>query len=232
VQTVTAAVTGAGWSATLVGLASDTYTLRVTQQDAAGNVGASPELTFVKADPLTVTSLSPATLGQGAEQATVQLSGTGFDSSTAVSFSGAGVTSTVASRTSTSLSLRVTVTAGAATGSRAVTVTAGDGATATCAACLDVVAGPTITSVSPTTLPRGTTRTVTVTGSGYRSGLMTVAISGSGVTVDAVQVTSSTALTVVLTTAANAGMNGRTLTVTDTGTFGRAVRTNAVTVVR
>jgi hypothetical protein len=232
VQTVTAAVTVGGWSAALVGLAPGTYTLRATQADAAGNVGSSSEITFAKADPLTVTSLSPATLGQGAEQATVQVTGTGFDSSTAVSFSGTGVTSTVTSRTSTSVTVAVTVTAGAAIGSRTASVVTGDGATATCTGCLTVVAGPKITSVTPTTLQRGTTRTVTVAGSGYRAGLMSVGISGSGVTVGAVQVTSPTALTVVLTAAANAALNARTLTVTDTGTFGREARTNAVTIVR
>jgi peptidoglycan/xylan/chitin deacetylase (PgdA/CDA1 family) len=230
-QEVTAAVTATGWSTTLMGLAPGTYTLRATQADASGNVGQSATRTFTKAVGLTVTSLSPGTLGQGAQQATVRVNGTGFNSSTAVSFSGTGVSATVASRTATVVTLRVTVTAGAAIQARTVTAVNSGGARATCTACLSIVAGPKITSVSPTTIRRNTTRTVTVTGSGFRAGQMQVAVSGSGVTVGTVQVSSPTSLTAVLRATATAGLTSRSLTVTDTGTFGRATRASALTVV-
>jgi hypothetical protein len=231
VQEVTAAVTATGWSTSLVGLAPGTYTLRATQADAAGNVGQSTTRTFTKAVGLAVTSLSPGSLGQGGQQATVRVNGTGFNSSTAVSFSGTGVSATVASRTATVVTLRVTVTAGAALQARTVTAVNSGGARASCTACLSIVAGPKITSVTPTTIQRNTTRTVTVTGSGFRAGQMQLSVSGTGVTVGTVQVASPTRLTVVLRASATAGLTARSLTVTDTGTLGRATRANAVTVV-
>ncbi|HEY4427766.1 MAG TPA: Ig-like domain-containing protein [Solirubrobacteraceae bacterium] len=54
VQSITTNVVGNAWSATFGGLAPGAYTLRATQSDAAGNVGASSTSTF------TVTSSTPA----------------------------------------------------------------------------------------------------------------------------------------------------------------------------
>ena len=230
VQSLTAAVASGSWSSTVIGLAAGTWTLRASQQDAAGNTGRSTAVTFTKVSPPTITSVAPTSVGQGAVEATVRVNGSGFTSTTAVSVSGSGVTWTIASRTATVVTLRVSVAADATTTARNVTVTNADGLTATCTGCLGIVSGPRITSVSPSTVPRGPSTTVTVTGSGFRNGQTDAFISGTGVTIGMVKVLSATSMTVVLKVATTAPVGPRSLTVTDKGTLGSATAVNAVTV--
>ena len=70
--TATAAVAAGSWSATLTGVAAGTYTLVAEQADAAGNTGSSAPVTVTMVAPPTVTSTTPATLGQGASAVTVR----------------------------------------------------------------------------------------------------------------------------------------------------------------
>ncbi len=231
VQTVTGAGTSGAWTVTVPGLTPGTYTLRAVQSDAAGNVGLSRPVTIRRIVPPTIASLSPDVLGQGAASASVTLSGTGFVPSSTVVFSGSGVTPTVTARTATSLTLSVDVASAAATGNRDVTVTNSDGGTRTCTGCFSVVAGPTISSVSPTTVRRATKPTVTITGSQFRAGQMAVAVSGSNVSVGAVRVLATGTMTAVLNVGPNAALTARSVTVTDQGTGGRAVLNPAITVV-
>jgi hypothetical protein len=155
----------------------------------------------------TATSLNPSTLGQGATSVTVTVSGTGFLSPAKVKFTGpsTGVTGKVTAVTSSTLTVKVTVKAGSATGAYTFTLTNGNGGTATCANCLTVVAGPTITSISPPSVARGQTTTFTVTGTGFSSDtkltgpagvtFSSVSVSGSGTTITATITVSSTAPT-------------------------------------
>ncbi len=230
-HTVTGASTSGSWSVSVTGLAAGTYTLRATQSDAAGNVGSSQPVTISKITPPVVTSITPTALGQGATSVPVTVTGTGFGPTSQVAVSGAGVSSVVTARTATSLTVSVGVAVDAPVGARNVTVTNADGGTGSCADCLSLVAGPTISSVSPSTVRRGTKPTVTVTGSHFRAGQMTVAVSGGGVGVGQLRVVDAGTLTAVLNVSANAALTARSLTVTDQGTQGRAVRIAAVTVV-
>jgi hypothetical protein len=75
---------------------------------------------------------------------------------------------------------------------------------------------PALTAVSPNTLAQGQTRTVTVTGNGFRAGA-TASFSGTGVTVSSVTVNSATLLTLNVAVASTATTGARTLTVTNTG---------------
>ncbi len=232
-QRLTAAAASGAWSTNVTGLAAGTYTLVAAQSDAAGNVGRSQAVTFTKAVVPTITSISPTTLGQGATSTTVRINGSGFNSSTAAAISGAGVTSSVVSRTSTVVTLNVTVGAAAATQPRNVTVTNSTGATTTCTGCLSIVAGPSITGVSPTSVRRGLSTTVTITGARFPTGNgnVQVAVSGTGITVGTVRVVSSTTVTAVLQVSSTAALTARSLTLTNRTTFGSATRSNAVTVV-
>ena len=84
----------------------------------------------------TITSLNPATRGQGATNENIVITGANFGSGTwansSVTFSGAGITVNSVSRTdSTHLTVNISVAAGAATGARDVTVRNTDGGRAT-----------------------------------------------------------------------------------------------------
>ncbi len=153
----------------------------------------------------TITSLNPATRGQGASNENIVITGANFGSGTwansSVTFSGAGITVNSVSRTdSTHLTVNISVAAGAATGARDVTVRNTDGGRATKSGSFTVAAGPTITSLSPNSLSQGaTSQVVVVTGTNFASGswpTSAVAFSGSGITVNSVTRTDASHLSV------------------------------------
>jgi 6-phosphogluconolactonase (cycloisomerase 2 family) len=76
------------------------------------------------------------------------------------------------------------------------------------------LAPPTVTTISTETLVRGTTTSVTITGTNFVPGATTVAISGSGITVGGVTAVSATSITVSVVVAADAALGPRTVTVT------------------
>ena len=177
---------------------------------------------------MTVTSASP-TAGTGATGARVVLAGAGFDATSRVAISGAGVSASVTGWTATQLTLAVTVDPAAETGARNVTVTNGDGRQGTCSGCLSVVLGPKITSVTPSTIRRGGSTTVTITGANFGS-QMAVDVSGGGVNTGTMLVLSPTTMTVVLRATTSAPLTARSVTVRNRATWaGRPA--NAVTVV-
>ena len=230
VSSTSASLSSGAWSSTVSGLAAGTYTLVASQRDAAGNTGRSGPVQVTVAAPLTVTSASPTALGQGATGARVVLAGAGFDATSQVAFSGAGVSASVTGWTATQLTLAVTVGPAAETGARNVTVTNGDGRQGTCSGCLSVVLGPKITSVTPSTIRRGGSTTVTITGANFGS-QMAVDVSGSGVNTGTMRVLSPTTMTVVLRVTTSAPLTARSVTVRNRSNLGRVVLANAVTVV-
>ena len=77
-----------------------------------------------------------------------------------------------------------------------------------------VTAAPTITQVQPNSGNVGNAVNVTITGTDFVAGQTTVQVSGAGVTVSAVNVTTPTSLTATFTIAANAATGARNVTVT------------------
>ena len=100
------------------------------------------------------------------------------------------------------------------TGTKTVIVTDPDAGRGTCSACLTLIAGPKVTSVSPNTFARGTTAHVTVTGTDFAPGVKL--IGPSGVIFDQVVRVSPTSITATASTSATAprGAN-KILTVTN-----------------
>jgi trimeric autotransporter adhesin len=136
-----------------------------------------------------------------------------------VSFSGTGITvNSTSFVSSTQLTANITISAGAATGARNVTVTNPDAGTGTCSGCFTVNTGPTVTSVSPSSVAHSSTQNVTVNGTNFASGA-TVSFSG-GVTVNSVTFVDSSHLTVNVTTGGNSQKGTYNVTVTnpDAGT--------------
>jgi hypothetical protein len=178
----------------------------------------------------TATSAAPSTMGQGAISETVTITGTNFNQGAAVAFSGTGITVESTSRVSaTQLTAVVSIAPTALTGLRSIQVDNADGLPAvTCANCFTVATGPTITSTSPTARPRGTSVTVQINGTGY-SGVPSVAISGTGVTITSVASPNTTRVNVSLVIDANAPLGARDLTVRNAD-LGAAVCSGCFTV--
>ena len=177
----------------------------------------------------TLTSVAPNQGTQGATVA-VTLTGTNFVvGATTVAVGGSGVTVTnVAVRSTTSLTASFAIDPAAASGARTVTVTTVAGTSGPQIFTINVVppSPPTLTSVTPNQGVQGATVAVTLTGTNFVVGATTVQVSGSGVTVinvavTSVAVSSGTSLTAsfVLDPAAATGPRSVTVT-TAAGTSG------------
>jgi peptidoglycan/xylan/chitin deacetylase (PgdA/CDA1 family) len=214
-QTLTAPVaTDGGWTVNVSSLANGTYTLQATQSDQAGNTGTSNPVTVTVATPvLRVTSVTPATVSQGALGKVLTVTGTGFSSGDTVSFSGTGITAGPTTFTNpTTLNVTVDVQNSAGKTARNVVVTRSGGTSATCIRCLTITSGPHPTSANPNTWRQGATATVAVSGSGFVAGDQ-VTFSGSGVSANVTAVTASK-LTLSVNIASDATVGSRDITVT------------------
>jgi Quinohemoprotein amine dehydrogenase, alpha subunit domain III len=167
-----------------------------------------------------ITSLSPSSRPQGATSQAIVITGANFAAgswpTSAVMFSGSGITVNSVSRTdATHLTINVTVSSSAATGARDVTVRNLDGGRATRAGAFTVNVRPTLTSLSPNSRARGqSNQTIVLTGTGFVNGA-TVSLSGSGITVNSVTWNSATKLTINVSVSSGASTGNRNVTVTN-----------------
>ncbi len=169
----------------------------------------------------TLTSLSP---NQGLRGTTVAvtLTGTNFAvGATTVNVVGGGVTViNVVVGSGTSLTANFVLDPAAAAGARTVTVATAAGTSGALPFTIDLLPGPgtpTLTSVSPNQGLRGTTVTVTLTGTNFAVGATGVTVSGAGVAVNTVVVNSTTSLTATFVIDAAAAASARNVTVTTAG---------------
>jgi hypothetical protein len=136
---------------------------------SAGTGTSSGSFTVTAAPAPTVTGFAPSS---GPVGTSVTVTGTGFSGATSVTFNGtAATTFTVNSATQ----VTATVPSGATTGRIAVTTSAGTGTSTTDFTVTVVVAGPTITSISPTSGTVGSS--VAITGTGL-TGITSVTFGG------------------------------------------------------
>ena len=185
----------------------------VTVTDASGSVTIANAL-YVSAAP-TVTAVTPASIPAGATGVAVTVTGTGFEASPTVTFmnsaTGATLSNTVSTVSGTAIQTSVSAS-GATAGTYYVTVTNADGGSVTSSTVGIAVTGPTITSVSPSSLPvptgttaTNTTTTVTVTGTNFVSGAYVTLNTNAGqtattaVTAGPTTFVSATSLTVPVT---------------------------------
>lgn len=142
---------------TLCGCGGGSNSSAGTQQPPSPTPNPSP----------TVTSVTPPTVAAGSASQTLTVAGTGFISSSVVSFNSTALATTYVS--ATSLTAALPASAIASDGSANVTVTnpsPGGGTSAAVAFAISVPA-PAISSLSPQTVPQGAAATITITGSGF-----------------------------------------------------------------
>ncbi len=155
---------GVGFSVPILGLNySDPSLISTSSVLAQASGGAPPQ-------PPTVSSLSPTS---GIHGTSVTITGTNFTSGSTVSFGGVAATATVNSPT------QITATVPSGSGSVNVTVTTSVGTSATGAASLFTYLLPSVTGLSPTGGPPGTS--VIITGTNFTSG-STVSFGGVAAT--------------------------------------------------
>ena len=153
--------------------------------------------------------------------------------SRSVSFSDTGITvNSVTRNSATKLTVNLSIAAGAATGARDVTVRNTDGGRATKVAGFTVNAGPSISTLTPSSRGQGAaSQAIVIAGSNFSAGAWTtsrVTFSGSGITVNSVVRDSASQLTVTISVASNAAVGPRTVTVRNPSDNGTATSTFAV----
>lgn len=197
-------------------IASTAYQYRVTSVFQGWRAISATSAAVTTASSLALNTVTPNARPVGTTT-TVTLQGSGFLQGATVTVSGTGVTSSPTSGSGSTLSATFTIASGAPLGARTVTVTNPGGATATCSGCFTVQGALSITSVSPSSFPSKSTRTVVIAGTGFAPGA-TVTIGGPNVTWSVTSVT-STAVTVSVTSGSNGNNDGnlapRDVTVTN-----------------
>ncbi|MCW2674561.1 MAG: twitchin, partial [Frankiales bacterium] len=193
------------------------YDVVRTQTPAGG--GAPTTITkpagyMVRSKPA-ITSLSPSTRGQDSSSL-VTITGTGFGPGSTVSLGSDVVVSGVTYVNGTTITASVVVPPTAALGGRTLTVTSADNLSATKAAALTVTPSPTLTSLTPAAVLRGTTQTgVTFNGSGLATGGdFAVTIQGVDVT-NAVAASDGSKVTADVTVRTTATSGTRTVLLTN-----------------
>jgi hypothetical protein len=157
--------------------------------------------------------MNPNVLGPGALR-TVSLTGANFASTAKVTFPGSGVAPYQVTYVGpTQLDILVSVASNATAGPRTVTVTNPDGAKGSCTTCFSVSEGPTLASATPDRVARGSTQTVTVTGTGFQAGA-SMAIS-NWVNVSNVTVVDANTIQATVTVPATTATGSRNVTVTN-----------------
>ncbi|RZL16177.1 MAG: T9SS type A sorting domain-containing protein [Hymenobacter sp.] len=160
----------------------------------------------------TLASLTPAMAAAGSGPLTITVSGTGFSTSSVVSFNGTALATTLVS--ATQLTAVVPASSLTATGTYAVTVTnpAPGGGTSAAATFTVAAPAPTIASFTPATGGSGTT--VTITGTNF-TGATAVSIGSLAIT--GYTVVSATTITLVLPSSTSS-LNGFLTVATPGGT--------------
>jgi hypothetical protein len=171
----------------------------------------------------TLTSIAPTAGARGAT-VPVTLTGTNLTGTSAVTVSGTGITvSAITVVNPTTVTATFTISGTATLSARTVSVTTPGGTSGTVT--FTVQAPPTLTSIAPNTGARNTVVPVTLTGTNL-TGTTAVTVSGTGVTVSAINVVSATSVTATFTISATATLSARTVNVTTpVGTSGNVTFT-------
>lgn len=193
-----------GVKVTTTNAAPGTYDVVETQTDQSTVPSSSHVRTLavvtIYSQP-TFTSVSPTSVGQGARSLAVTIAGTGFADGIGAALGNGVVVTDVRVQSPTSLTASVAVDPAAPVGSRDVVLTSADGHTATAAGAFAIAAGPSVDSVSPDSVLRGGSTSITVSGSHFSSDaalivngvtLSNVVINGAGTQITADVATTGT----------------------------------------
>jgi hypothetical protein len=209
-----------------------TRDVKVTNQPPGGGTATIAGGFTVGALAPTLTALSPNSGDRGAT-VLVTLTGSNFAGGvTTVSVTGGITVGAVTVTSPTTLTASLTIPTATPAGTYNVTVSNGDAGTATLTQAFTAKnLAPTVATVSPVSADRGKSTTVSVTGTGFETGVTTGVTFGAGITVTSFTVTNATTISAVLDIAVSAAGGVRDVTVTNvTPGGGTATKTGAFTV--
>jgi hypothetical protein len=180
--------------------------------------GTSNAVTYTVLGPV-LTSITPTSGLRGQGAISVSIYGSGLTGATAVTVPGGSVTvGPIMVVGDTQINTTFTFTTTAALTARAVTVTAPGGVSNSVAFTVTAPATPTLASIAPPSGGRATIIPVTLTGTNFPAvGPVAVAVSGAGVTVSGVAVTSPTTINATFTISATATLGAHNVSVTVAG---------------
>jgi len=149
----------------------------------------------------------------------VSVAGTNFDASAVIQVSGSGVTvSNTQFVSATQITASFTIAGNAAPGGRTVTVTTANGTSNGVTFNVTLPPAPVLSSISPMVMNPGKTVTATLTGSNFVAGATSITfVTGTGVTVQNINVSGPTQFTADFVLAADASLSGHFFTVTTPG---------------
>ena len=192
-----------------------TATVQAASVDSPSAIGtAVVTVTAPPAAPV-LSSVTPNSGTQGTS-VSVTLAGSNFQAGAAVAIGGSGVSATgVTVVSATKITATFVIAATASTGAHSVTVTSSAGSSAAQPFTVNapVPAKPTLTSLTPNAATRGSTVTVTLTGTNFTTPA-TVTVQGGTVSVSNVVVVNSTTVTASFHVSSTAGRRSRDTTVT------------------
>jgi hypothetical protein len=203
------------YTAAAVPPSGGTVTVQAASTDSPSAVGtAIVTVTAPPAAPV-LSSVAPNSGTQGTN-VSVTLTGSNFLAGAAVVVGGSGVSATgVTVVSATKITATFAISASASTGVHSVTVTTSAGSSAAQSFTVNVPAPakPTLTSLAPNSATRGSTVTVTLTGTNFTSPA-TINVQGGTVSVSNVVVVNSTTITASFHVSSTAGRRSRDTTVT------------------
>lgn len=209
-----------------------TRDVKVTNQPPGGGIATLAGAFTVGALAPTLTALSPNSGDRGAT-VLVTLTGSNFAGGvTTVSATGGITVGAVTVTSPTTLTASLTIPSATPAGLYNVTVSNGDAGTATLTQAFTAKnLAPTVASVSPASEDRGKSITVSVTGTGFETGVTTGVTFGAGITVTSFTVTNATTISAALNISASAAGGVRDVAVTNaTPGGGTVTKTAAFTV--
>ena len=121
-----------------------------------------------------IDAVTPNSLTQGASNQNLVIAGSNFESGATVTFSGSGITinSPPTFNSSSQLTVNISVASNAATGQRSITITNPTGGSGSANNLFYITAtgiiNPTISSVTPSLVYRGTAQIITINGTGFK----------------------------------------------------------------
>jgi len=163
-----------------------------------------------------VTSVSPTSLGRGATNRNLTITGQGFAPGAITQFSDPGVTVNYTAYVSpTELTANVSVAGNAPLSSYTVSVTDPGQGVGSCNACFSVNPGPTVTSVSPTSRGAGATgQVIAINGTNFAS-TSTVAFANPAISVTSLAHVSAVLMNATINIAPGATTGAGSVTVTN-----------------
>jgi hypothetical protein len=161
-----------------------------------------------------ITVVNPDEGAQGATGVEFTVTGTDFQDTPTISFSGLGITVTnVTFESSTELTVTIDIAQGTTIGNRNITIENPDGGTVTAVDAFTVTPGPVFTSVNPVGLAQWASGVeLTITGTNFQV-TPAVSFSGTGIDVTAITRDSDTLLTITVDIAQDAVIGNRNLTI-------------------